>query len=441
MTEASAAISISVWFCLFMTLFFLVYGISRCRWLLIKPSMVFALFFHVQIQWPSAFYWSRIVQNLTNPFAYFVLSQVFPLLLIMGSLFIGRGLSGEIFTRVIELPRSSYPVAFLLLGPLMLVSLLIMGWYLHTVPWEKTGLYAVIYHPEQAKMAREYSLKLLTSKYLKYAVSVFNSSFAPIMACLLAVISRERWLKGDKIQSLLYLSALIPIIVAVSISGARGPGAMILLATLFLTLLLQGLPLQPLRIAIIAALILILPGLIELLRSGDVFRPDEIAARYAVIVERAVGYGMTVDAQWHIEYATKFGYWGIAGIEKLAPLFGIQPIDIMNVVGRAYTDTSQTTHISANASMIFLYYACFGWWAVPLCLILAWSLDTVLPLYRRMRTIMLPVAIAACGIAAVYLAHTAYTTIFITHGFLVVLMICLLGDRVIWRLRPEPLSR
>ncbi len=352
----------------------------------------------------------------------------------MGSLFMGRETSREVFARIVELPKSRSMNAFLPLVSLAVVSLAIVGWYLATVPWEKTGLHAVLYHPETAKLAREYSLKLLTNKYLKYAVSIFNSSLAPLLACLLAAGALHHWGKRKFPFAGLYVAAILPILAAVSLSGARGPTAMILLTVVFFLFLLKGLPLQPLRIAVAAALILVIPGMMEFLRAGGAFSPTEMWARYALIWERAAGYGMTVDAQWHVEYATRFGFWGIAGVEKLAPLFGVTPVDIMNIVGRHYTDTTVSGHISANASLIFLYWACFSWAALPLCLLLAWLLDAALFLYRRMETIMLSAAVAVAGIAAVNLAHTAYTTIFITHGFLIILSLCFLMDRGLARL-------
>jgi len=437
---AISYLPVLTWFCLILTLAMLLYGVILSRYLFVKPSMIFALFFHVQIQWPSALYWTKIASNLTNPLAYFILAQIFPLLLVAGSILIGRHIARQVYDRVVNLPRSSYGEAFLPILPLALISLTILAWYLTTVPWEKMGLHAVIYDPENAKLAREHSLKLLTNKYLKYAVSIFNSSLAPVLACLIGIKMLDNWQQKKYPYLGLYLVCLAPILLAVSLSGARGPSAMILLAVFFLMLLIKGLPLQPVRIVLVLALILAVPGMVELLRAGGAFNPAEMRLRYAVIIERAIGYGMTQDAQWHIEYVTKYGYWGIAGVERLAPLFGIKPIDIMNVVGKIYTNTQPLASVSANASMIFIYYACFGWIALPLCLLLAWLLDATLYIYNQMQTIMLPVAIAACGISVVNLAHTAYTTIFITHGFLIILTMCFVCDKSIVKLRSKEIS-
>jgi len=435
-TETGLAFLLSLsWLFLIATLILLTYVILRSRYLFVKPSMIFALFFHVQIQWPSIVYWYRIADNLTNPAPFFILAQLFPFLLVSGSLLIGRNTAKDVYARVLRLPESSPGAVLFPLLPLSLVSLVIVGWYLWTVPWDQSGLHAVLFHPEKAKMAREQSLKLLTNKYLKYAVSIFNSSIAPVLACLLGFKALDFWRRRRYVHMGVVLLGVAPILVAVSLSGARGPGVMVILTTLLSIFLLRGLPLQPVRIIMILLAVLIIPGALELLRMGGNFSTSEIVDRYAVIVERVLGYGMTVDAQWHVEYVTRYGFWGIAGVEKLAPLFGVQPLDILNIVGRYYTDPSAT--ISANASVIFLYYACFGMLALPLCLLLSWLLDTVLLLYRKMHTIMLPVAIAACGIAAANLAHTAYTTIFITHGFMIVLALCFFLDVLIARLNPS----
>jgi len=424
-TDISYLHSIS-WLCLLVTLIILAGIICRYRYLFVKPSMVFAFFFHVQIQWPSTIYWHKIAGNLTEPGSYFILSQIFPLFLVAGSLYVARGISKDIFAQVISMSRPSSEEILWPIIPLFLVSLIIMGWYLSVLPWEQSGLHAVIFHPENAKMAREQSLKLLTDKYLKYAVSIFNSSLAPIIACLLGIKAMDFWRQQKYYQMGLVLLCLAPILVAVSLTGARGPSVMVLLAVLFSLLLLKGLPFKPVTIVLLLMAILVIPMIIELLRVGGGVNIEEIQNRYMVIIGRVAGYDMTVDAQWHVQYVAKHGFWGIAGIEKLAPLFGVQPVDILSIVGKYYTNQSET--ISANTSVIFLYYACFGWLAVPLCLLLAWSLDLVLFAYRHMTTIMLPVAIAVCGIAAVNLAHTAYTTIFVTHGFIIVLALCFFCD-------------
>ena len=415
--------------CLSTSIIFML-SIYRWRYLLVKPSMMFALFFHVQVQYPSAIYWPKIELFLTSPFPFFVLAQIFPPLLILGSICLGQKSALIVYQRIVSFPISAYKVTARFLLPLAFISLIILSWYLYVVPWKDTGLYAVIFQPSDAAIAREQSLKLLSDQSLKYTISLFNSTLAPILACLIGLRALYAWQTKAFLKALFFLSLILPILLTVSLSGARAPSAMILLAVIFTILITKGLPINPIKIAFLAAIVLIIPGLISLLRNAADFNLSSIIEYYTDIFDRAIGQGMIVDAQWHLEYVNRFGFWGIAGIEKLAGLFDVNPINILNVVGKYYRPDALDS-ISANTSTIFLYYSCFGWWALPLCLVLGWILDLALIGYRLIKSSILIVCVAVSGIAAGNLAHTGYTTIFITHGFLSVLMLCIILDELL----------
>jgi len=425
-------VTLIAWLYLLMTAAFLLFGVLYRRHLFIKPSMIVALFFHVQVQWPSTLYWEKIAGNMAAPEVYFFLAHLFPLLLVIGSLQMGGETAKEIFAAITNSAGDMKREELWVYAPLTLVSLGILVWYLSVVPWDQTGLYAMLFRPENSKLAREQSLKLLSNKTLKYAYSIFNSAIAPVLACLIGIKALNHWQARRVGRAFLTTLLLLPILITVSITGARGPGVMILLAVIFAVLLVKGLPFRPGKIALILLLILTLPAVLDFLRRGESLDPSGVTNSYKAIVERTIGYGMTEDAQWHLQYVTNHGLWGVAGIEKLAPWFGVRPVDILNVVGRYYRPEGGT--ISANAATVFLYYACFGWIALPLCLVLTWLLDLALIIYRRMTTVMLTVVAAACGIAAVNVVHTFYTTVLVTHGFLVILIICFLLDRVVMSL-------
>jgi hypothetical protein len=50
------------------------------KYLIVKPSFWFLLFFHVQIQWSSTIYSMEIFQKLEQPYLFFLLTQILPLL-------------------------------------------------------------------------------------------------------------------------------------------------------------------------------------------------------------------------------------------------------------------------------------------------------------------------------------------------------------------------
>jgi len=74
------------WFCCLLTGLLLFWVIWKKKHLLIKPSLIVIIFFHLRIQWAATVGSSYIEGYLPDPWVFAILSQLFPLLGLLGSL-------------------------------------------------------------------------------------------------------------------------------------------------------------------------------------------------------------------------------------------------------------------------------------------------------------------------------------------------------------------
>jgi hypothetical protein len=82
---------------------------------------------------------------------------------------------------------------------------------------------------------------------------------------------------------------------------------------------------------------------------------------------------------------------------------------------------------------VFTYYSYFGLWVFPLCCLGAWLLDVALVVYRRLSNEMLLLAVPAIAACVQNLTSTDYTTTLLTHGFVPLLAIASVLDRLVPR--------
>ena len=277
--------------------------------------------------------------------------------------------------------------------------------------------------PSVSTQAREVSFKLLESSLVRYSFAFFKSVLAPILAILLTFKLRKSMRMGSPgtlVASLLGVGLLL---LGVSLYGSRGPSAFLLLAIFYALYLQKGFPFRPIKMVKIILIVLPIPALLSLLGSRHEISPPDVTDSYVNMLDRV--FGRNFDSHiWTVAFAQRYGFFGIGGIPKLAKLVGEEPIDVFNVVGRAYRPNNPT--ISANHSFVFGYYACFGMAAFIPCLILTWLLDLALLLYRKLRPSLLVPCLGASAIAASKFTFTFYTTALVSGGFLLILVLCLL---------------
>jgi hypothetical protein len=397
----------------------LLIGLFRSkRFLFVKPSMLVLCWYHFLLQWPATVFSGYYERALPDPYAF--------ALLIHGFVLIGLVVSGhtlnlpasQVFGRLSRAVPNCLPPAIVLACYCGAVTLL----YLSVVPFTSTGLYVLVTHPVLATMAREDSLKLVSSALVRYAYQTMVSAAAPLLAVYLALIGFQNARAGRYSRTLLPILGFVLLMVVSSLPGNRGNAVKLLLVVMLAALFARGLPARPLRSAALIALVLAPAVLLTVLRegktlTGSVFYDYLTRAIFSRVFEVPIAMGA-----FYVHYAQTYSGFGVAGIARLANILGIDPINTPNVIGSLYSG-SQLLTVSANSGYLFAYYGYFGILALPLALAGLWLLDLAVPLYLRLRPQILLPTVAAVSLTSLSFMSSDYTPVLITHGFAVVLLI------------------
>ncbi len=147
------------------------------------------------------------------------------------------------------------------------------------------------------------------------------------------------------------------------------------------------------------------------------------------IVRRVFVTPLEVGA-WYVHYAQTLGPMGVSGIPKVATLLSLKPINagsrIARVYAPAYYQHSVLPSTTATAGYLFAQYGYFGLLALPIALAAALALDVALLVLRRMRGVMLLAILGAITTVIGMFLQTDYGTVWVTHGFGLVLLLALL---------------
>lgn len=400
----------------------------RYRYLFVKPSILVLAFFHLSIQWAAAFQASAIELFLPRPYPFFVLAQVFPLLGLVGSFFILHRRAAIVSQRcagsVMDLDVHPYQIVLLFFAVLG-----IAGLYLMTVPLSQTGLAAIFIRPEESHQARELSLKLLDNALVRYAFSFLKTVFTPLLVVLATVWLLQN-LRRLRVAAALFCTICLGVsFVAVVLPGARLPGALLFFTIIWALLLRYKIKIKPLYFFPAVLLVVGLPVVLTVMREGqDLNLLAFLDYLKGGIFERIFVIPMEVGL-WHVHYAQTSGFVGIAAIPKLAVLFGETPLYVPNLIFQKYT-LYELESGSAVTSFVFSYYSYFGMVSFVFSLLALWSLDLTLLVFRRFRNnAMLLAALAALHTSSIAFVSTDFTTVLITNGFLLILVVGVLLDR------------
>lgn len=416
------------WLLCIFTSISLLLAVGRYRYLLIKPSIIVIVFFHLRIQWAATTDASYVESYLPNPWVFILLAQVFPLVGLLVSTQIGKSGAKKIWQRLTCATPflASQPTAlFLLLGYIVIALVL----YLSTVPFSATGLFAALTDPADYKQSREESLKLVKSGAIRYVFVFLSSAFAPLAAVVLIQqfsisLKRQRW-----IISMAYIAIIFGMLFAVSLPGARDPAATVILTMVFAIFCRLGFPIRPLHIIGAGVVVLAFPVTLTILRSGGTLSLANYWDTLSVGIFRRVFYTPMETCLNYTHYAQTVGYIGLRGIAKLALLLGLEPINAPNYIGLYYFPQAIKS-FSMNTGYMFAYYTFFGLPSFPVCLVLLWLLDSVLFVYRYLSDNLLLACVSALAIASTAFNSSEYTTVFFTHGFGVILIVAVIIDQL-----------
>tara|TARA_A100001391_G_scaffold125291_1_gene85474 strand:+ start:21302 stop:22717 length:1416 start_codon:yes stop_codon:yes gene_type:complete len=166
-------------------------------------------------QIPLAIFSYQVEVSLNNPWKY-ALSVNFGTL----GLLVWGMLSHRLDTRgtTLSFPENMRTI-YLTTGA---VGLILILTYFQGVPWDCTGLYAIIYDPWMTLIAREFSVKLVGASAATYSIGANANAVAPLFILLSLWLARNCLFKRKIIGLLAFIICGFLAIVSVIISGTKG---------------------------------------------------------------------------------------------------------------------------------------------------------------------------------------------------------------------------
>lgn len=180
-----------------------------------RLSFCFAVFVCVFYQIPLALFSAQIKLSLQQPWAYALIVNVGALLLILWGFLTRRLDVNPGFSPYPTRPLRIY-FSSLLLG---VVSLTV---YLSDVPWNCTGLFALIYDPWLTLLAREFGVKLIGSSLSTYSLGAYANAVVPILVLLSVWLIRDSLFRCRPLSGLLGVLGGVFAITTVLVSGTKG---------------------------------------------------------------------------------------------------------------------------------------------------------------------------------------------------------------------------
>jgi hypothetical protein len=189
----------------------------------------------------------------------------------------------------------------------------------------------------------------------------------------------------------------------------------------------KGLPLRPGRLFAAMVVVLAIPTLLTLLREGRSIDLGVSLTYLSAMFARAFAIPAEV-AFWYLHYAQTAGFFGVAGVPKLAWLFDVTPMVVDNLIGLTYA-VNPGNSISADTCFVFSYYSCFGLISVFFSLGALLLLDWIAGACQFVSNTLLTPLVASLLLSAQTLVEGDYTTVFLTNGFVVMIVIALFVDQ------------
>jgi len=303
-----------------------------------------------------------------------------------------------------------------------IVSFFVLAYYLLTVPFHKTGLYAIFFTPELSAIAREESLKLVADPLLRYSFSFYLKVFAPLLVGTLFLMRTKWW--GLKI---LKATMIVLVIIFAMLPGARANAAGLLLVVGIIYLLTKGIQRGAFLIGILGSFAMILATAQTVMREGAGLSLSTILSYFSGGIFYRTFVSPFETGIWSNIYAQNHEFLSISVIRPLAVVFGIDHVNLPNLVG-LYFNPDAIESISMGTAFLFDFQTAFGLycgWIISLLLLLL--LDFSLLAFRSLPDRSLPVFLGAF-LTALFMSLPAasFTTSLITHGIVPIIFVAIL---------------
>lgn len=238
---------------------------QKFRYILVKPSFLLVVWSHIFFQWPMAIYSSYYVDWLEHPAPLFILVHGFVIGGFLLSLATNRRIAQEAWSR---LPTNALDVdrkkLLVWIGFVFALSSALIYIYLLYVPFECTGLVALLTNPTSVIYIRELTMKLLNDAPPRYVFSFFSACVAYALFAL-SLLSALRGRHEKNIFAIVRSFVLIFLcIVAVSLTGVKGNIVKLVIVGAFLAFWMNkaSFSLRSLRSYALAIAFSILPALL-----------------------------------------------------------------------------------------------------------------------------------------------------------------------------------
>jgi len=395
------------------------------RAVFLKPSVAFLVFFHVRVQWAGTVLSGTTATYLPEPIYFIPLLHGVPLAALAVTYVSGRQTLQRVWVNVvrpeIQVERRSLTVLIALAGAITL-------YYLAHVPLTETGLYTIFADPLRSPQARAESLKLLDNPSLQYGFTFLRNSLGPFIA----IIATQMFVSGLHDRRILQITVAVMMLafvfVAVSLPGERAPASYLLLAIIVSRFLMSGFQGHVLGLVAGGIAALTIPALMTMSRE-DVAISLDVYGEYLVWMALRAFVAPAETALWYVHHAQTTGLFGLGAIPKLAWLFDIETVDAANVIGVTYA-LNPLESVSAGTSFIFSYFSYFGVLSMLISLVCLLLLDTVLVVYEGLSERMLIPLVTTLILASSTLVEADYTTVLLSNGFIVSILLALVLDRL-----------
>lgn len=392
------------------------------RYYFVKPSILLITFSIIFFQFPLAIFSATYEVTVPDPYILSFLIHGYILIGLTVSLYTFKDSTKAVWNRITREAVSDYRVNMYAVVILMGAIICIIAIYLAYVPFSETGLYAVFANPAAAVIARERSLKLLDNHALVYAFSFMTSSMAPMLVIMLFLMGIQYFLKRRLVLFALTGFIIISLMIIVSLPGARVSAVNLLLAMCISFFLIKGLPFQPAKLLLLLVLIVTPGTLIGIYRDGEAFGFNLYLQYLWDFIGRRILQDPLEVGSWYIHHAQTYGMFGISAVPKLAAIIGYDALNVPNYIGLRYQPNAGST-ISAGAGYLLTYYSYFGATSLILSLIGLWLIDLAVYVYDKLSGSLLVPCVAAVSLTTLSFISSDYTTVLITHGFAVTLII------------------
>lgn len=420
----------------------IVWMLRSARDRLVRPSVWVAISFHIFLQWPLSLWVDYYNTWLPNPLDLYLLVHTCVLVpLFIACIIPSRG-GKQIFLRMttkegggLTPPRAAYwSLAFL--GAFLTLI------YLMYVPLKSTGLYVLFTDPGGASEAREESLKLLQSPIPVYALTLLSSAVAPLIVAMVTLL----WINHRERRAYPWFETVVAGILcaAALLSGAKGIIISLALAAIFIWLGHIKLRIPLVKVMVLMA-ILLMPSVVYQMYLGLTIGDtsfsvaENVAAQAGAVFFRAFVVPLEVGA-WYVHYAQTVATFGLQGYSKLAPLLGADVVNVPNLIGLYYGPEYYgypvEDSISASAGFIFANYAVIGNWALIASPVMVLFLDVLIwPLsWIKQRWALISAWAMLASISALKFSQSEYSTVLVTHGILLSIVLCSIFARV-WQVK------